>query len=306
MAVAIDQLLDGIQQRGWQGRVARAERVEALRRAIEEPRADGRLDGAFAQERLSFFCFDLPADLAEARSLIVIAVPAPAVRLTFHWQGAARKALLPPTYAGYGTTTRRVQEVVASILQQGGWRSASSLLPLKTLAVRSGLAKYGRNNIAYVPGMGSYAQLVALFSDLPCEEDEWAVPGMLERCERCDACRRACWGGAIPEDRFLLRAERCLTYHNESLRPFPDWFGREWHNALMGCMRCQNVCPEDKPFRGWLEEGEEFDEDATALLLAGPSQEELPEALASKLSRLELLEDLSILGRNLRAVMGDQ
>jgi epoxyqueuosine reductase len=40
---------------------------------------------------------------------------------------------------------------------------ALSLLPLKSLAVRSGLAAYGRNNVCYVPGMGSFLELVGLY-----------------------------------------------------------------------------------------------------------------------------------------------
>jgi epoxyqueuosine reductase len=280
--------------------------MDDLRRVIDGLRADGRLDETFAEDRLSFFSFRLPDDLPEARSLIAVAVPAPAVRLTFRWRGAARETLLPPTYAGYGATTRRVQDGMTSILADGGWHSARPLLPLKTLAARSGLAKYGRNNITYVPGMGSYAQLVGLFSDLPCEEDAWAEPAILERCETCEACRRVCPSGAIPEHRFLLRAERCLTYHNESPRPFPEWIEGTWHHTLMGCMQCQKACPEDKPFREWVDEGEEFTEDETALLLGGPSREQLPDTLAAKLAKLELLEDLPILARNLGAVIGNR
>src|SRR3972149_4889651 len=135
MTEGVDWVLEGVSRRGWQGRVVRAERGGGLGDAIERVRGG-----------------------------VVIAVPAPGVRLTFHGKGAAREAVLPPTYAGYNATTRRVQDAVTSMLEEGGWRSARPLLPLKTLAAHSGLATYGRNNITYVPGMGSYAQLVALFS----------------------------------------------------------------------------------------------------------------------------------------------
>jgi epoxyqueuosine reductase len=297
------RFLGAVGQRGWSARAVRIDRLEELRRAIDEPRAGGLLDGTFAQERLSFFSFDPPAEMPEARSILVIAVPAPAVGLTFCWQHEARSALLPPTYAGYEATTRRVQQEAAAILGQDGWRAARPLLPLKTLAVRSGLAEYGRNNIGYVRGMGSHTQLVGLFSDMPCEKDGWREPVMLVRCATCEACRKACRCGAIPEDRFLLRAERCLTYHNERAHPFPAWVEPDWHHALMGCMQCQQVCPEDKDRWGTLQTGEAFDEDETALLLSGPRREDLPGALEAKLSHLELLDDLPILSRNLRALL---
>jgi epoxyqueuosine reductase len=299
------ELQAALERRGWQGRIVRAERAEDLRLAIEGLRADGLFDETFARERLGFFSFDFPPELPEARSLLVIAVPAPAVRLTFRRRGQRRHAILPPTYAGYGATTRTVQDEVSALLGDGGWRTARPLLPLKTLAVRSGLAEYGRNNITYVGGLGSYAQLVALYSDFPCEEDAWREAAMMARCEKCAACRKACRGGAISEDRFLLRAERCLTYHNERAGAFPEWIEVGWHHTLMGCMDCQRTCPEDAPFRGWVQDGEEFAEEETDLLLATPAREELPAALADKLTRLELMDDLGILGRNLAAVLGE-
>jgi epoxyqueuosine reductase len=38
---------------------------------------------------------------------------------------------------------------------------------LKRLAVRSGLARYGRNNVTYVEGMGSFLELSASLTDMP-------------------------------------------------------------------------------------------------------------------------------------------
>jgi epoxyqueuosine reductase len=72
----------------------------------------------------------------------------------------------------------------------------------------------------------------------------------------------------------------------------------------MGCMQCQRVCPEDKPFREWVEAGGEFGEDEAALLLSGPRREDLPAGVAEKLARLELLDDLTILSRNLGMLIG--
>jgi hypothetical protein len=68
-------------------------------------------------------------------------------------------------------------------------------------------------------------------------------------------------------------------------------------------MDCQRVCPEDKPFRGWVVQGEEFGEQETELLLAGVARSDIPQELAEKLARLDLLEDLAILGRNLSMLL---
>lgn len=62
-------------------------------------------------------------------------------------------------------------------------------LPQKLLAARSGLARYGKNNIAYVPKFGSHHILVSYYSSLPCVEETWTEPLMLDACRRCTARR---------------------------------------------------------------------------------------------------------------------
>ena len=58
-------------------------------------------------------------------------------------------------------------------------------------------------------------------------------------------CVKACPTGAIREDNFLIRAERCLTYYNEEPGNLPQWIDIKWHNALIGCRICEKVCPEN-------------------------------------------------------------
>jgi len=149
--------------------------------------------------------------------------------------------------------------------------------------------------------MGSFLQLVAIYSDMPCEEDSWQEAAMMQTCEACELCRRACPTGAIPSDRFLLRAERCITYHNEKRGdvPFPNWMDVSWHNCLEGCMRCQRACPLNKQFLGWIGEEAVFSEKETVLLLEGESRDKLPRETIRKLELLDILDDLNILPRNL-------
>jgi epoxyqueuosine reductase len=183
---------------------------------------------------------------------------------------------------------------------------AGTQLPLKLLAACAGLGEYGRNNICYVPGMGSFLQLAACASDLPAADDSWREPAMMERCQSCTACQRLCPTGAIGEGRFLLHAERCLTFHNERGGPFPGWIDPSWHNALLGCQECQRCCPEDKGVWEWVVEGGSFSEEETALILGGASREELPPATIEHLHELDLLEDLANLPRNLSVLLAEQ
>ena len=296
-------LLDRIEERGWKGRIVPIRHLPDLQEAIRGRHERGLLDEALYREQLGFFSFDRPADLPGARSIVVVAVPTPQMRIVFHWHGESLPVVAPPTYVSYTPRTESVQAVLAGWLREDGCRLAKPRLPLKTLAVRSGLADYGRNNICYVPGMGSFLQLVGGFSDLPCEDDPWREPKALDRCESCVACLRSCPTGAITDDRFLLRAERCLTYHNEAAGDFPDWIDPSWHHCLIGCLRCQIACPENRAIVEWFEDRAEFSERETALFVQGVPLDRLPAETAAKLQSLEINEDYRLLCRNLSMIV---
>lgn len=296
-----DQVFRHLRQRGYRVRMVSAEHISSLKEEIEERYRQGELDGEFYNQRLAWFDFKLPEHLSDARSLIVVAVPRPQTQATFTWKGRKRSLILPPTYTAYDEIMQQTADLLGAILEKKGYRVVKTGLPLKLLAARSGLTQYGRNNVCYVPGMGSFLQLVAVYSDMPCSEDKWQEPAMMKACESCELCRKACPTGAIPSDRFLLRAERCIVFHNERPGdiPFPAWMKSSWHNCIEGCLRCQRVCPIDKAFLKWIEDREEFSEQETAMLLEGTSREKLPPETVKKLQHLSILDDLDRLPRNL-------
>jgi epoxyqueuosine reductase len=280
-------------------------RLHDLHEDIEARHRDGLFDEEFYDERLTSFEWAPPDTLPQAQSIIVVAVPDPQRRITFTWHGEAVPAIVPPTYLHWQQVDKRVEEALAETLAPEGYHVALANLPKKLTAVRSGLAAYGRNNVTYVPGMGSFHRLVILWSDLPCEEDSWHDLRKMEACEKCQACQRACPTGAIDLDRFLLHAERCLTFLNEKPLevPFPDWVEPSWHNCLVGCLHCQRVCPENKDVKDWIEGDEVFTEEETALLLEETAADQLPPETSGKLERLDLVELLEVFPRNLSALL---
>lgn len=143
--------------------------------------------------------------------------------------------------------------------------------------------------------------MAVFYSDLPFEEDGWRKPQMMEICQKCEACLRKCPTRAITPDRFLLRAERCFVFHNERPPdyPFPAWIDPGSHNCLIGFMLCQQFCPENKSFLEWVEGNEVFSQEETSLPLRDLPLDQLPETVSEKLKRLELLDSLDILPRNL-------
>jgi len=296
-----DELYARLGERGYQCRIASVQHLKDLQEEIEARNKQGLLDRDFYRKQLTFFSFKLPESLPEAKSLIVVTVPQPQIQVIFHRNGKPQPLLIPPTYLHY--PNRMIQDLLSDILEQQGYQVTSSLLPEKLLAARTGLCFYGKNNVCYAPGMGSFHRLKAFYSDLPCVEDNWNESLMLEDCENCSACQKACPTGAITSDRFLIKAERCLTFLNEGSADFPDWLKPSWHNCLVGCLNCQKACPQNADFLEWIQPGAEFSEEETSLLLNGVPLKTLPAATVKKLEKLYMLEYFDILPRNLRVLL---
>jgi epoxyqueuosine reductase len=287
-------------ERGYQARIVNIQRLHDLQEEIESRYKQGLFDEQFYQENLADeFDFNPPDDL-QARSLIVAAIPLPDIQLVF----GSITVLVPSLYLRRREAEKRLADALAETLSPHGWRAVQVELPQKLLAVRSGLGRYGKNNVCYVPGIGSYNRLATFYSDLPCLQDDWQEARMLERCQNCSACLRNCPTGAISAERFVIHAERCLTLHNEQPGDvsFPAWLDPHWHNSLIGCARCQNLCPQNKGLRR-VEVGAEFSEEETALLLAGVPLDQLPAATAQKLEQLDLDKYVGLLPRNLGALL---
>jgi epoxyqueuosine reductase len=298
---SIEMLDYRFKERGLKGRVVSSQLLQYLHNEIETHHTQGLFDEEFYQEGLSFFSFLPPNNLPQIASLIVVAVPRPQTKVSLTWSGKTLTLILPPTYMGFKEIQPQIEGLLTEWLAPEGYRVASALLPRKLLAVRSGLAEYGRNNIGYIPGMGSFFHLTVFYSDLPCQETTWCDLRVMDKCQNCKVCLTKCPTGAITSERFLLRAERCLVFHNERSadHPFPGWIDSTSHNSLVGCMLCQQFCPENKAFLEWFEGNESFSHEETSFLLKGASLNQLPTETQAKLERLGLLNYLEILPRNL-------
>ncbi len=245
-------------------------------------------------------------NLPEAKTIIVVAMPQPITRIWFTWEGINHPADIPPDYFAKTVNESRAEAILNNVLKTARFRIVKAHLALKTIAVRSGMATYGRNNITYVSGMGSLCMLVAFYTDWSCEEDNWREPAMMEACENCTLCRDICPTGSIRADRFLIHAENCLGFLNEREPDFPYWvqLQPDWPNALVGCMLCQFACPVDKPYLQQTKEGPSFSEKETGLLLNKTPFESLPGDTRQKLGIFDGVYPL--LARNLSALIEKQ
>jgi epoxyqueuosine reductase len=286
---------------GFKARAVSIEHLAELKDEIERVHSQGLLaDGVYRDYHYAFD-FEVPEALSQARSLIVVATPVPAVEVTFTSDGRPFKATIPPTYNH--DTDQQACDCIVEALKPEGYQLVNAAVPKKLLATRSGLARYGKNNITYIEGMGSYHRLTAFFTDAPVSEDHWQKPQMLDQCNSCTACVKKCPSGAVSSDRFLLRAEKCITYHNESERPFPEWIDPSWHNCLIGCMICQDVCPENPPSVRRTVHVATFSGEETGHILENAPRESLSPNMLQKLELIGSAESYELVSRNLKALL---
>jgi len=263
-----------------------------------------QIDKQFVKKNiLNYIDFSVTKKYPTIKSIIIIATPSPEIELIFNHDEKIYCLNIPPHYSDRLKVTGNIINITSQILNASGYQTFSVVLPKKLLAVRSGLAKYGKNNISYISGMGSYHRLTVFASDLPFDHDSWQELQILERCSKCKACQNNCPTGAISAAQFLIKAERCLTYYNERLEPFPNWIDPKSHNSIIGCMKCQNICPENKKYKSVMINKENFSKTDTNLILKGIPFEELPEKLQLKINNLSLLRYYKHLPRNIKMLI---
>jgi epoxyqueuosine reductase len=299
------RISDKLKERGCRVKMVSIEHIGELNQEIMKLYSNGLLDEELYERNISNFQFDYLKEFPSAKSIIVVGTPHHLTRLNFTWKGKTHSGAIPPTYIDE-KINRLVFKDLEIILNDEGFKVIRpKRLPLKLLAVRSGLSKYGRNNISYIPGMGSFCSVQAFYTDLVCEMDSWQEVENMSSCDSCELCLNICPTGCIDEDRFLIHAENCLTNMNEYEEDFPEWVDSKWHNSLVGCMECQMVCPQNKEHIKIVEVLNAFtEEEITHILKNVPIyllQENTIETL-QKYGLLDLYKD-NILSRNLRVLL---
>jgi len=211
----------------------------------------GQLDGRFFKNYLAGLVQSASNPEPRWKSIILLSCPRPAQRLLFKGEAEPFICFIPPTYVEYRKFGGMLLKDLRTSMGQGFPMTVILRAPLKRLAVRSGLAAYGRNNITYSGEYGSYHQLVGFISEAElepfCTDGPVASP-QLPACARCSACVWCCPTQAIDSERFLIHAEKCLTLFTENpgkLPPVRDKLSGEML-CLAGCLICQTSCPTNQ------------------------------------------------------------
>ena len=241
--------------------------------------------------------YEIPSKFSDAESILIVTARQLKVDVAFQLSNKTIHVIIPPTYLH--EIDEKILNSPLLYLKNFNHKIEHALLPEKLIAVHSGMARYGRNNIAYIDGWGSYFTARTFFSDIPCPFENWQELQMIDRCHHCTACIKKCPTHAVHEDRFLISGERCITFFNEKPGVFPDWIDPEWHNSLIGCMICQDICPANKEQSDLIVEGETFTPAETQMILDGVSRDKLPDPTIEKLKKIYMFNDYHLLQRNL-------
>lgn len=233
--------------------------------------------------------FTVPETFSNAKSVIILAKATRIAFINFHYYGQVHNLLLPSPYYDDGSKIEDIEDYIFNEIFHSS-RSESLYkiertknLFLKTLAVRSGLAKYGRNNISYVTEFGSFFDLYSFFTDFIPSKYDWSERKLMDLCESCTICTNLCPTKAIRNNEFVIDVERCLSLYNEVKGDFPPDFPTHIHHALMGCIKCQYSCPANKNAITNTRQLEPITEEETQMVLEGRRNDALVHSLCMKL-----------------------
>ncbi len=201
------------------------------------------------------FPSDPKVEMPECKSIIVAAYDYANVNFPEELTALAGRAYLARCYVPRSNSIHGARlQLFEDFLKEKGMQACQIKynLPLRQFARKAGVTSFGKNNFAYVDGVGSFVILYGFLVDRELEYDE---PQPMSKCPpSCTRCIDACPTKAMLEP-FFVDPMRCIGYNNwmrrgksgtnfdpvipEELRPM---IGTRLH----GCDVCQEVCPRNK------------------------------------------------------------
>ena len=252
-------------------------------------------DIPYVQNAIKHFQNHQPPNIPfEPLSFFIVAFPGDDAQIILRIEGKQIAVPIPPPFND-PAEQKRCNEIVESTLK-GHQTAHTRGISQKLLTVISGLGRYGRNNICYIEGLGSYFNLRAFYTDIPCTGNVQPLR-FLDECDMCLLCRENCPTGVIGPN-TVIDATRCLSMYNENDGAIPDWIPPSAHHAMIRCSRCQDVCPANKAWPKKKTRTLELNEIETQALLSLDSAT-IPLELKQKLCLFGFDDRLiSLAGRN--------
>jgi len=296
----IQSLINNALVNGEKATLIPTHRLQHVKKEIDRFTYNEQLNGFQKWIVNDLYKFDVPDIDFSANSILLIAIPHPFyahVEFTYH---SKKYCTSSPVMSDFESTDK----TLGTALRSGNYHKTPAWnLPLKRLAVHSGFATYGKNNICYIDGMGSSFSFSAYFTDLLCDDEYWTDVTTAPMCAECYNCLNDCPTGAIQTSRFLIDNERCLSYLNERAEPFPEWLPKKVHHCVYDCLKCQISCPMNKGHVKHFVGPVQFTESETNDLLSGIPFEDYSDSFKKKARYLGFDQWLEGIARNIAVLI---
>lgn len=244
--------------------------------------------------QLSIPEYDFPV-----RSILLVALPHPSLCKIKFSVGKKDYSCINPAVSDFDSE----RAFLTSLMDEHGIHYVEATnLPLKRLTVHSNLGRYGKNNICFIDGYGSFFSLIAYYTDVECDE-VWYDSKPSELCKNCTICTENCPTGAISSERFLIDNVKCLSLHNENPDTMPEWIPKDAHHTMYDCLKCQLKCPMNQ--KAVLNTGSpiELNEDEMNHILHTDSYDKLPSELQDKLAPIGIDSWYGAIARNIQLLI---
>jgi len=282
---------------GYKGKFTSITHTKELKSEIQDLKRSGKLNADIFDYYLDF---DFEK-LEDYRSIAIIAMELPVSIVEVEKDDSIKEVMIPSAYYS-GGKVEAFNHKMKEFFNSQNIKYKPIHLPCKLLVARTGLGAYGRNNIAYIDDFGSYFRMKAFLTDIHIEEDNWKDVSQTELCSSCNICIENCPNHLISKKTYLIDAGRCITFFNEIEGEFPDWIDPKWHNAIIGCMKCQYDCPHNLKFKSRMKVISRFNSCHVEDIFNSNSFDHLSEDTKKKVIDIECKDHFDVFKRNFKSV----
>ena len=150
------------------------------------------------------------------------------------------ETLVASYYPASNRSYHAMKRLLAALKEQG-IRAERAETPYREQLASHGIGSRMDNQLLFLEPYGTYFNLQGAMLALPEPIEYEPKREPKEVCDHCGLCREVCFG-AIKGD-YAFDWTRCVHTYLEGDTIPQD--AMEWLPSLLGCMRCQAVCPKN-------------------------------------------------------------